>query len=256
MTWNEVLRDLVDANHILANEGVLDGYGHVSIRHPEKPERYLLSCSKSPDQVEVGDIIEYYQDGSSVHEEQRPPYSERFIHGAIYEARPDINAVIHSHAEDVLPFSITDVPFIPVIHVASAMGPHVPVWDIADKFGLATSLLVVDMAQGRDLAAQMGDGRVVLMRGHGFSAAARTLIELVKMAVYIPRNARVQMAALRMGTKIKPLHGEEISARRLAPTAQPDAPDMRRAWEYWTRRARGCPHCAAERLNEVESQTT
>jgi ribulose-5-phosphate 4-epimerase/fuculose-1-phosphate aldolase len=176
--------DLVIANRILATENVVDAYGHVSIRHPQKPDRYLLSRSLSPEFVTRDDIIEFKLDGEPVGD-TRPPYLERFIHGAIYEARPEINAVIHSHAEDILPFSISKTPMCCVAHVASDMGTHVPVWDIADKFGDETNLLVINMAQGRDMARILGKNSVVLMRGHGFSAAAEGLLKLVRLSVYL-----------------------------------------------------------------------
>ena len=154
------IRDLVIANRILAREDVLDAYGHVSIRHPLNADRYLLSRSLSPELVTGEDIIEFMLDGTPV-SDTRPGYLERFIHGAIYEARPDVHAVVHSHAEDVLPFSITRAPLCCVAHVASDMGNHVPVWDIADKFGDATNLLVINMAQGRDMARALGKNSVV-----------------------------------------------------------------------------------------------
>src|SRR5262245_21618628 len=166
---------LVIANRILANEGVVDAYGHVSIRHPHTPECYLLSWSRSPELVECTDIMEFTLDGKPV-SDGRAPYLERFIHGAIYEARPDIHAVVHAHAEDVLTFSRTTTPRRPVIHSGSFMGAHVPVWDIADNFGDQTNLLVTNMAQGRDLARCLGSNSVALMRGHGFAAAASSLI--------------------------------------------------------------------------------
>lgn len=239
------IKDLVIANRILGREGILDGYGHVSVRHPLFPDRFLQSCSRPPEQVEPGDIMEFYLDGKTVvHNDNRPPYSERFIHGAIYEARSDLHAAVHSHAEDVLPFSITKTPLRPVIHIASAMGPNVPVWDIADKFGDETSLLVVNIEQGRDMAQRLGNDRVVLMRGHGFSAAARSLKELVKLSVYVPQNARVLLHALRLG-EFKGLSDGEIKTRVLAPSSQPDSPDMKRSWAYWTKRA-GCEHLLAE----------
>ena len=144
------IRDLVIANRILAMENVVDGYGHVSIRHPQKPDHYLLSRSLSPGYVTKDDIIEFTLDGKPI-KDTRPPYLERFIHGAIYEARPDVKAVIHSHAEDLLPFSISKTPMCCVAHVASDMGNHVPVWDIEDKFGDATNLLVINMEQGLSL---------------------------------------------------------------------------------------------------------
>jgi ribulose-5-phosphate 4-epimerase/fuculose-1-phosphate aldolase len=203
--------DLVIANRILAKEDVVDAYGHVSIRHPQKPDRYLLSRSLSPEFVTRADIIEFMLDGQPVND-SRPPYLERFIHGAIYEARPDINAVIHSHAEDILPFSISKTPMCCVAHVASDMGAHVPIWDIAEKFGDETNLLVINMAQGRDLARKLGNNSVVLMRGHGFSAAADALPKMVRLSVYLPRNRNNFRAG---------------------------SPEMQRGWEFWARRA-GC----------------
>jgi HCOMODA/2-hydroxy-3-carboxy-muconic semialdehyde decarboxylase len=231
---DSAIRDLVIANRILAREDVLDAYGHVSIRHPQHPNRYLLSRSLSPEFVTAADIIEFKLDGEPV-SDTRPPYLERFIHGAIYEARPEVSAVIHSHAEDVLPFSITRTPLCCVAHVASDMGTHVPVWDIADQFGDATNLLVVNMAQGRDMARALGPNSVVLMRGHGFSAAAEGLLKLVRMSVYLPRNARVLLAAMRLG-EFKALSENEIRTRN---NFRPGSPEMQRGWEYWARRA-GC----------------
>jgi len=226
--------DLVIANRILAKEDVVDAYGHVSIRHPNRPDRYLLSRSLSPEFVTRDDIIEFTLDGEPIND-NRPPYLERFIHGAIYEARPDVNAVIHSHAEDILPFSISRTPMCCVAHVASDMGVQVPVWDIADQFGDETNLLVINMAQGRDMARALGGNSVVLMRGHGFSAAADGLLKLVRMSVYLPRNARILLAAMRMG-EFKALSEGEIRTRN---NFRAGSPAMQRGWEYWARRA-GC----------------
>jgi ribulose-5-phosphate 4-epimerase/fuculose-1-phosphate aldolase len=239
---------LVIANRILANEGVVDAYGHVSMRHPGNPERYLLACSRSPELVERADIMAFTLDGTPVRDDGRALYLERFIHGAIYEARPDVQAVVHAHAEDVLPFTITTTPLRPVIHSGSFMGAHVPVWDIADQFGDQTNLLVTNMAQGRDLARCLGGDNVVLMRGHGFAAAAPSLIEVVRLSVYVPRNARVLLAALRLGGEVKGLSQGEIAAR--AAGYQPYSVETWRAWEYWARRA-GCGHLLGERPVEA-----
>jgi ribulose-5-phosphate 4-epimerase/fuculose-1-phosphate aldolase len=235
---------LVIANRILANEGVVDAYGHVSMRHPSHPERYLLAWSRSPELVERADIMEFTLDGNPVSDDGRALYLERFIHGAIYEARPDIHAVVHAHAEDVLPFSITTTPLRPVIHSGSFMGAHVPVWDIADTFGEQTNLLVTNMPQGRDLARCLGGNSVALMRGHGFAAAAQSLIEVVRMSVYVPRNARALMAAMRLGGEVKSLSQGEIAAR--AAGYKPYSVETWRAWEYWANRA-GCGHLVGER---------
>jgi len=229
------LADLVIANRILAHEGIVDAYGHVSVRHPRDPRRYLLARSLSPEMVQQADIMEFELDGTPVGGDARQPYLERFIHGAVYESRPEVLAVVHAHAEDVLPFGITAAPLRPVIHSGSFMGAEVPVWDIRDRFG-DTNLLVTNMPQGRDLAARLAANNVALMRGHGFVAAARSLIEVVRMSVYVPRNARVQLAAMRLG-EVKPLSRGEIEARNAG--YKPHSPETWRAWEYWATRA-GC----------------
>ena len=229
-----IFRDLVVANRILANERVVDAYGHVSVRHPENPDHYLMSCSRSPELVQRSDIMEFRLDGMPVGDDRRTAYLERFIHGAAYESNPETIAVVHSHAEEVLPFTISAQKLMPVIHSAGLMGPVAPVWDIADKFG-DTTLLVVNMNQGRDLAANLMKDRVVLMRGHGFSATGRSLSEVVRVSVMLPRNARVLTTALQFGG-VKALSKAEVSLRQ---QMDPDGKEFYRAWEYWASRA-GC----------------
>ncbi len=193
---DQARRDLVIANRILAHQNVADAYGHVSIRHPSRPEHFLLARSRSPELVTEADIMEFALDSKVIGDDDRPPYLERFIHGAIYEARPDVQAVVHSHAEETLAFSITNMPLRPVIHVARGIGASVPVWDIAEMFGDETNLLVTNVDHGRDLARCLGQGRVVLMRGHGFAAAGSTIMDVVRTSVYLPVNARVLTTAL------------------------------------------------------------
>ena len=234
-----LIRDLVVANRILARENVVDAYGHVSVRHPGNPKRFLLATSVAPEMVEDAHIVEFDLECAPVKDDGRPLYHERFIHGGIYEARPDVQAVVHAHSEDVLPFSISATPLRPVIHSGSFIGATVPVWDMADRFGPGTNMLVTNMAQARDLARCLGPHNVALMRGHGFSAAARSLIDVVRMAVYVPRNARVLMNALRLGPDIKPLHDGEIAARDAG--YKPYSLETRRAWRYWAHKA-GCAH--------------
>ena len=164
--------------------------------------------------VDVDDIIEFNLDGTPVDpNEKRPLYLERFIHGGVYEKRPDVKAALHSHADDLLPFSISKTTRLkPVIHAVGDMGDEVPVWDIADKFGDDTTLLVTNMAQGRDLAGCLGCYRLALMRGHGFVCVGFSINDLVRLSVYIPRNARTQLAAMQMG-EYKALSRGEIEAR-------------------------------------------
>jgi ribulose-5-phosphate 4-epimerase/fuculose-1-phosphate aldolase len=234
-----VIQDLVIANRILAREEVVDAYGHVSVRHPDDPNRFLIARSLAPELVGAEDIVDLDLDGQPVRDEQRSLYLERFIHAAIFAARPDVMAVVHAHAEDTLPFGIAQgTKLRPVIHLGSFIGAEVPVWDIAGKFG-DTSLLVTNMDQANDLAQCLAGNRVALMRGHGFAAAARSLIEVVRLAVYLPRNARALMRAKQLGGEIKYLSQGEIEAHNRG--YSPHSAATWRAWEYWANRA-GCGH--------------
>ncbi|MCS6932119.1 MAG: class II aldolase/adducin family protein [Acetobacteraceae bacterium] len=234
-TLPALVADLVTANRILADQGVVDAFGHVSVRHPEHQDRYLLSRALSPDLVEASDIEEYALDGAPLSAAPRKPYLERFIHGAIYEARPEVQAVVHSHARSVVPFSVTRRPLRPVMHSCATIGAEVPVWDARRRFG-DTSLLVCDMPMGRDLAAGLGEGTVVLMRGHGATVAGRSLKEAVYTAVYLEVNARLQMEAAALGD-IEFLSPGEIARIRERLGAGAAAEGYSRAWEYWARLA-------------------
>jgi ribulose-5-phosphate 4-epimerase/fuculose-1-phosphate aldolase len=230
-----LLNDLVIANRILANQDIVDAYGHVSVRHPEKPDRFFLARSLAPELVTRDDIVELTLDGKPVKEEKRPLYLERFIHGGVFEVRPEVIAVVHAHAEDILPFGVASAtPLKPVIHSGSFLGLHIPVWDIADKFG-DTNLLVANIEQARDLAKCLGASNVALMRGHGFTAAGRSLIEVVRMSVFLPRNARALLRAKQLGGPIKYLSQGEIDARNRG--YGPYSPETWRAWEYWANKA-------------------
>jgi ribulose-5-phosphate 4-epimerase/fuculose-1-phosphate aldolase len=231
------INDLVIANRILGNENVMDASGHVSVRHPHDPSRYLMSQSRSPQLVDTADIMEFTLDNEPIGGGSRPLYHERFIHGAIYKARPEIKAVVHAHSEDVLPFTVTKVPLRPVIGSASAIGHHVPLWDIRDRFGDHTNLLVSTLDHGTDLATCLGEHSVVLLRGHGFAAARDSLIGVVRMSIFLPRNARVLMNAMRLGGDINALSPGEIDVKTKALSG--DAAGLARGWEYWAVRA-GC----------------
>jgi ribulose-5-phosphate 4-epimerase/fuculose-1-phosphate aldolase len=234
-----LIKDLVIANRILAKEDVVDAYGHVSVRHPDNPKHFFISRSLAPELIEAGDVVELDMEGQPVREEKRALYLERFIHAGIYELRPDVMAVVHAHAEDILPFGIAaETELRPVIHSGSFIGAKVPVWDIADKFG-DTNVLVANMAQARDLGKCLGENNVALMRGHGFASAARSLIEVVRMSVYLPRNARALMRAKQLGGPIKYLSQGEIDARNRG--YSPYSTETWRAWEYWATKA-GCSH--------------
>jgi HCOMODA/2-hydroxy-3-carboxy-muconic semialdehyde decarboxylase len=229
-----IMRDLVIANRILGHEGVVDAFGHISVRHPQNPDRYIMSCSRSPGIVTMDDLMEYTLEGEPVDRRDRPMYAERFIHGGVYERRPDVHAVVHNHSHAVIPFGVTGVRLQPMIHVGSTMGTDVPVWDIRRKFG-DTTLLVLNMDHARDLAKTLGDGRVALMRGHGCVVGGGTVKEAVMISIYLEINARLQMQAMQMGSPVYLSPGEVALAegRFFGDLA------IDRAWEYWVIQA-GC----------------
>jgi ribulose-5-phosphate 4-epimerase/fuculose-1-phosphate aldolase len=226
------MREVVVANRILAREDVVDAYGHVSIRHPEKPDRYLMSRSRSPELVTLGDVMEFTLDGDPIGDD-RTPYAERHIHGAIYEQRPEVNSVVHNHSHSVIPFGVTPTPLKPVAHVGASIGKDVPVWDIRDNFG-DTNLLVVNMEQGRDLAAGLGDNNVVLMRGHGCAVTGRSVQGAVMTSIYLQVNARLLQDTLNMSGNIEYLSDGEID---LCSEIFLSEFSVKRAWEYFQRRA-------------------
>ena len=231
-----LLDDLVAANRILASEGVCDTFGHVSARHPDHPDRYFLSRARAPDLIERGDIMEFTLDGTPVDAaDTRQPYLERFIHGGLYERRPDVNSVVHSHSRSVLPFSVTGVPLRPLLHNSATMGSTVPVWDTQTRFG-DTGLLVADVEMGRDFAATLGEGRSALMRGHGSSVVGRSIREAVYTAVYLEVNAGLQLQAASLGAITFLTEGE---VRIIQDRLGKDRPGVGfdRAWEYWCRKA-------------------
>jgi HCOMODA/2-hydroxy-3-carboxy-muconic semialdehyde decarboxylase len=236
---DSLVQDLVIANRILAREDVVDAYGHVSVRHPDNPHRFLIARSLAPELVAPADIVELDLDGQPVQDDGQKLYLERFIHAAIFAARPDVMAVVHAHADDTLPFGIAEATRLrPVIHSGSFIGTEVPIWDIADRFG-DTNLLVTNLDQARDLATCLGPNSVALMRGHGFASAARSLIEVVRLSVYLPRNARALMRAKQLGGEIKYLSNGEIEARNRG--YSPYSTETWRTWEYWANKA-GCGH--------------
>lgn len=225
-------RELAIANRILAHEQVFDSYGHVSVRHPVDSGRFFLAASVSPEQAQVEDVLEYGLDGQPVTATDRAQYSERFIHAAIYASRPDVNAVVHAHTESVLPFTVSKTKLRPLLHVAAIIGHDIPVWDMHDDFG-DTDLLVINIAHADSLADTLGAGRVVLMRGHGFTAAAASLELVVRVAVYLKINAQAQLAAMTLGP-VQFLSEGEVAAAD-ARMGSPKATG--RVWENWARRS-------------------
>lgn len=225
------IADLVLANKILANEDVLDGFGHVSMRHPADPQRYFLSRAIAPETVERADILEFNLDGTRVSPGDEDIYSERVIHGAIFAARPDVNAIVHCHAEAILPYCVAERPLVPVTHLGAVLGNEIPLWDSRDDFG-DTNLLVASAEEGASLAAALGPHAAVLMRHHGATVVAESVRAMVFRAVYMAQNARVLSAAEALGP-VDPLTPGEVALSgefNLRPRV------VDRSWARWVRR--------------------
>jgi HCOMODA/2-hydroxy-3-carboxy-muconic semialdehyde decarboxylase len=230
-----LIEDLVAANRILAEEGVLDSYGHVSIRHPTNPNRYLISRTLAPGLVSADDIMEFDLDSNPVDPRGRGLALERFIHGEIYKARPDVNAVIHSHSPAAIPFGITQVPMKPVFGAASFLWVGVPVFEVRDVGGPATTMLIRNGSLGKALAATLGEKPVALLRGHGDVVVGPNVQSAVRRAIYTEVNARLQAIAIGIGGPINYISEEEGAARDKMAGGEAEA----RAWELWKRKAMG-----------------
>jgi HCOMODA/2-hydroxy-3-carboxy-muconic semialdehyde decarboxylase len=227
----QVLEDLALANHILVNQGVLDGFGHISVRHPQKPDRFFIARSMAPALVEVADIVEVDLDGN-VHDAQgRRTYLERFIHSAIYKARPDVMSVIHSHSPAVIPFGVTGVRLRPICHMSGFLGAVTPVYEIRHSAGESTDLLISSQALGESLATKLGKANVALMRGHGSVTVGNSIKQAVFRGVYTESNARLQSEASRLG-EITFLTEAEAQA-----TSDMNDQHLDRPWEMWKRDA-------------------
>jgi ribulose-5-phosphate 4-epimerase/fuculose-1-phosphate aldolase len=228
----KLIDDLVAANRILADQGVVDGYGHVSVRHPADPQRYLMSRSIAPELVTAADVMEYDLDSTAVDARGRTSYLERFIHGEIYRARPDVKAIVHNHSPSVIPFGVSTVPLKPLYHMSAFLGGGVPVFDIKVAAGQATDMLVRTPALGRALAQSLGDRPVALMRGHGAVVVGDSLPRVVFRSVYTEMNARLQAQAMALGGPVTYLDDEE--ARRAEASVGGTIP---RPWELWKKKA-------------------
>jgi HCOMODA/2-hydroxy-3-carboxy-muconic semialdehyde decarboxylase len=227
----QLIEDLVAANRILADQGVLDGWGHVSVRHPRNPNRYLLSRSRAPELISAEDIMEFDLDSNAVDARGRPLYTERFIHGEIYKARPDVVAIVHTHAPALIPFGISKVPLKPVYHRSAFIAAGVPVFEIRERAGM-TDMLIRDQALGRALADALGNHPAALMRGHGAVVVGPSLQRVVGRSIFLPLNATLQMQAAALGgpvTYLDPAEARKIEER--------EGYGLARAWEAWKRKA-------------------
>src|SRR5579863_9704790 len=223
-----LIDDLVTANHILASEGIVDGYGHVSVRDSRNPNHYFLSRSLAPGLVTAADVIEYDLDSNPIGD-PRTGYRERFIHGEIYKARPDVMAIVHDHSPAVIPFSVSSVRLRAVAHMAAFIGDGLPVFEIRDVDGM-TDMLISNPKRGQALAKLLGDHPGALMRGHGAAVVGATVKEAVGRAYYLDLNARLQEQAMLLGGKVTYFEPEE--AKKTAPQD-----GFERAWDVWKRKA-------------------
>jgi len=221
--------DLVAAYRILAEHGVIDAYGHVSIRSPENPQRYYIARSLAPQIVQVEDIMEYVLDSKPLDERGRESVRERYIHGEIYKARPEIIAVVHNHSPSVIPFSVTGVPMRPIYHMASFIGDGMPNFEIR-KVQKGTDLLVKTPKLGAALAKTLGKSSAALMRGHGSVTVGENIARAVGRSIYLEQSAQLQMQAMMLSKKITYLDAAEVKAS--APVQ-----DYKRAWPMWREKA-------------------
>jgi ribulose-5-phosphate 4-epimerase/fuculose-1-phosphate aldolase len=227
----KMIEDLVAASRVLADLGVVDGFGHVSVRHDKDPNRYLMSRSMAPALVKAEDILEFDLDSTAVDAKGQALFLERFIHGEIYKARPDVKAVVHSHSPSVIPFGVSKTRLQPIYHMSSFMGVDVPVFEIRDVEGPASDLLVRNAKIGEALTKVLGTKTVVLMRGHGSVTVGTSLPQVVFRAYYAEMNARLQSEAIKLGAVTYLTHEEAAAAARTN-----DALVMR-PWELWKRKA-------------------
>ena len=230
---DRVKGELVAANRILAREGILDAYGHVSARVPGSSDQFYLSRARAAAMVEPDDVLVHGLDGEVVRPTDQPVFLERYLHAAIYAARDDVGAVCHAHTPSILPFSVATRPLRAVIHAARCLGTEVPVWDLARRFPGEWSPLVRNIAYGASLAEALDGQAVALLRGHGCVVVGRDLQEVVARCLAMDRNAKVQLVAERLGGYVA-LHPGECEDVR---TPQPPLARDNRAWEYFRRRA-------------------
>jgi ribulose-5-phosphate 4-epimerase/fuculose-1-phosphate aldolase len=227
-----LIDDLVSANHILVTENVFDGFGHVSVRHDKRPDRFLISRSLAPSMVQAEDIVECDLEGQVIDAQGRKSYLERFIHSAIYKTRPDVMAVIHSHSPAVIPFGVTGARLRPICHMSGFLGSQTPVYDIRDAVGESSDMLIRNQALGESLARTLGANAVALMRGHGSVAVGPSLQQAVFRAIYTESNARLQFQAMQLGevnfmSEDEAFNSNEVNEQQLD-----------RPWQLWKLKAR------------------
>ena len=227
----EHLSDLVLANHILVNEGVLDGFGHISVRDPANPAQFFIARSMAPALVTEADLVTCNLDGEVIAPAGGKTYVERFIHSEIYKARPDVMSVVHSHPPAVIPFGVTGARLRPICHMSGFLGATVPVYEIRHDAGETSDLLIRNQALGLALAQSLGAATVALMRGHGSVTVGVSIKQAVFRAIYTENSARLQLEASRLG-EINFLTDGEAQA-----TSDMNDQHLDRPWQMWKRRA-------------------
>jgi ribulose-5-phosphate 4-epimerase/fuculose-1-phosphate aldolase len=233
MADQEQIDDLVAANRILSDQGVVDGFGHVSARHEVDPTRFLLARSMAPGLVTADDIMEFDLAGNALDPRGRILYTERFIHSELYKAHPEITAIVHSHSPSIIPFGVISVPLRPIYHMSSFLGAGVPIFEIREAGGPATDMLIRTPELGAALASRIGASAVVLMRGHGNVVVGASVQQVVFRDIYTEINAKLQAEALRLGEgQVNFLNTEEAANATATNNAV-----LSRPWELWKRRA-------------------
>ena len=250
-TLLEAHHELALANRIVANEGVIDAFGHVSMRHPDNPNRYLLSRSRAPELVTADDFIEYDINSQPLRDPGVGQYSERVIHGEIYKARPEVNSVCHHHCPAFMPLLATGTDYMPIFHLGAVGGIRPPFWDQRDEFG-DTNMLVVKPEEGASLARALGKHWMVLMMRHGVTVAGISVRDCVFRSVYSARNAEYQVRALTIGSEIATLSPGET---KLAGQISAKTTGLMRSWEYWSMRIANKDRAAAAESAKPASKT-
>ncbi len=229
----QAIADVVIANHILADQGVVDGFGHVSIRDPSDPNKFFLARSMAPELVTTADVLEHDLDGNAPAAGNAKLYLERFIHAEIYRARPDVNAIVHCHAPDLIPFAAAGVALRPLYHMSSFLGAGVPVFDIHKAANASTDMLIRTPDLGKALARSLGPHPAALMRGHGAVIVGKDVQSAVFRSVYTEINAKLQAQAMTLGSKVVYLDADEAKK-----SEETNAALVGRSWELWVRKVR------------------
>jgi HCOMODA/2-hydroxy-3-carboxy-muconic semialdehyde decarboxylase len=224
----ELVDKLVVANRILYRQGVVDGFGHISVRHDKSPGHFLLARNMAPGLVRRDDIITFDLDGAALDAEGRRVYLERFIHGEIYRARPDVQAIVHSHSPSVIPFGVTGRPLRPIFHMSGFLGEGAALFEIRETGG-DTDMLIRDNRLGKALADTLGARSTVLMRGHGSTVVGTSIEQALYRAIYAEVNAKLQLQAVTLGEV------NYLNPREAAMAAATNDTQLARVWELWRR---------------------